>query len=731
MPLVPGFSNNPILTRSDLILATQALLRPLNQYKSPQGARIKIPVETAAHFDETAAQLEGFARPLWAVACLLYDSGPRKCYEHDLLSHPGDLVLGKDQSHLPGFNNASDQDSLLSWLRGLMAGTDPSLPDEYWGEVGDHDQRMVEMEIISFALLAAPGAFWPSGNSDEDLKHRERIIAWLQGINGKSLPRNNWLWFRVMTNLALIKTCGVPHEELRDAIDTDLGVLDSFEMEGENGWNSDGLWDQEGKQADYYSGSFAIQYSQLLFVKFASDIDLVRAARYKKRAGMFAIDFMRYFDENGKHKAFSLERLFSDLVVGAAIPFGRSLTYRFAMGAFWAVVALADVWLPAPLDTLGAIKGLLLRHLRYWAAQTGIFHADGTLNVGYHFPNAFMCENYNSPQSPYWSMKTLVAISLATSHPFWMSEELPHPLYKADGEVEVKALEAPLQILCHSGNHHFMLSSGQFISWPMKASQAKYGKFAYSSTFGFSVPTGPLMSQIAPDSTLALSNDEEETWRVRGKTTDAHISSVTLTLEDGAIQDIQVLKSKWEPWKMKNIVVETTLIPATKKWPDWHVRIHRIIGDNEHRFIAMEGGFAILGWQKEDERDVPLLHHQSGSILPREGKFETERDALVLSSAGASGIRNLIAPTRRQGVVLKPDANTNLISQRTLIPMLRSIVDNDYEHRCSTLVTGVFGIAARKYGTQMEDIELTRRWDDAPVVLFNSSGTERGCHFIL
>jgi len=72
-----------------------------------------------------------------------------------------------------------------------------------------------------------------------------------------------------------------------------------------------------------------------------------------------------------------------------------------------------------------------------------------------------------------------------------------------------------MQIVCDSGSHHFLLSSGQFCPWPLKATEAKYGKFAYSSHFGFSVPTGPLIQQMAPDSTLALSLNEGESWYTR------------------------------------------------------------------------------------------------------------------------------------------------------------------------------------------------------------------------
>ena len=69
--------------------------------------------------------------------------------------------------------------------------------------------------------------------------------------------------------------------------------------------------------------------------------------------------------------------------------------------------------------------------------------------------------------------------------------------------------------------------------------KAKYGKFAYSSAFGFSVPTGALdLQQHAPDSMLALSDDGHgERWVVRREATDVSIS------DDG------VIKSTWTPWR--------------------------------------------------------------------------------------------------------------------------------------------------------------------------------------
>lgn len=70
------------------------------------------------------------------------------------------------------------------------------------------------------------------------------------------------------------------------------------------------------------------------------------------------------------------------------IPFGRSLIYRFACSAFFAALALAKVPdMPEPLNSPGAVKGFLLRHMRWWAGNSSdIFHVDGTLNFGWVYP---------------------------------------------------------------------------------------------------------------------------------------------------------------------------------------------------------------------------------------------------------------------------------------------------------------------------------------------------------
>jgi hypothetical protein len=266
MPPLVGFSDNPLQSHADFKAASIALIRALKPYQSPGGARIKLALVTGTHFDDVAAQLEGFARALWAVGALLHKS-----------------LLTKDEHY----------ELIEPYVRGLSNGTDPDHSD-YWLPVVLRDQRMVEMEIIAFALLAAPDVMFHS-QSD---KAKHNITEWLKTINGKDFPQTNWLWFRVMTNLALIKVCSVPQAEVLDAMKADLETMDQFYLG--DGWAADGFWNDAGRQADYYSGSFAIQFSQLIYAKMAQDIDPERCARYVSRAQEFAMSFWRYFDTNGK-----------------------------------------------------------------------------------------------------------------------------------------------------------------------------------------------------------------------------------------------------------------------------------------------------------------------------------------------------------------------------------------------------------------------------------------------
>lgn len=340
----------------------------------------------------------------------------------------------------------------------------------------------------------------------------------------------------------------------------------------------------------------------------------------------------------------------------------------------------------------------------------------------------YMSEDYNSPQSPYWCMKTLIAVALADDDGFWTAEEGGYPAF--DPPVEV--LAAPRQIICNhpKSNHHFMLTPGQFAEAHIKAKEAKYCKFAYSSAFAFSVPTGPAIHQLAPDSQLYLSRDAAETWRTKGTCEAVRFGTSTLRSGPGMKEErAQTALVRWYPWGDRSASVETTLVPPTDRWPDWHVRIHRIrcLRDLPSLKIV-EGGFALHGRNEADGRLLPAAELSDDAFLGRfEGVVSGDRSTLVCSSDGASGVVvDAVSDSPQLQVAsraLKPDPNTNLVRQRTLIPTgwleMSGPIPAGVE---IVLITSVFAVSSRANGRlPWGGVTLKQRWLDRPAVSSHKS----------
>jgi len=417
------------------------------------------------------------------------------------------------------------------WRNGIVAGTDPDHPG-YWGSLVSCDQRQVEQPAIALALAMKPEIFWEPLTAVE----RGRVSAWLYQTNEVDIVDSNWRWFRVLVNAAL-RILGEKWSPER--LDGDLARIDEFYLGG--GWYRD-----ENRIGDYYI-PMAMQYYGLLYARLAEDFDPERTWIFKERAGDFAKDFVAWFSAGGE-----------------AVPFGRSLIYRMAAGAFWGALAFADVeGLP-----WGEIKGLLLRHLRWWLAQP-IFTETGLLTTGYRFSNPAMGESYNAYGSPYWALKSFLPLALPESHPFWQAEESPMPVRPAIS-IQPHAGMA----LCHdaASGHVFALNQGQPLEgWPRHCPH-KYGKLAYSATFGFAVAAGENATRAGLDCTLSLSDDGGRHFRLREKCQEP-------ALENG------VLSSTWRPWP--DVEVRTWLVPALPG----HLRVHRI--RSQRALLLADAGFSI------------------------------------------------------------------------------------------------------------------------------------------
>lgn len=343
------------------------------------------------------------------------------------------------------------------------------------------------------------------------------------------------------------------------------------------------------------------------------------------------------------------------------------------------------------------------------------------------YRNMYMAEDYNSQQSVYWCLKSLVVVGLSADSAFWTAQELPYPRQAQTVEI----VPAPQQILCNvlQGNHHFMLTPGQFVAWPMKANQAKYCKFAYSSAFGFSVPTGPLLQQMPPDNQLLISRDGAESWATKWKCEPVEFCTIQVELNAETSITVPTAQVKWYPWGDRAVSVDTVLIPPNGRWPDWHVRIHRIKALKRVPSVhIVEGGFAIHSRRKKN-----LMHLPVGELMPESvlGSVETaisSDDSTVVASAdGASGISTQVksaVPFVFRSSALRVDANTNLVRPRTIIPT--SSIDMKTglrEGHEVYVISSIFAISTRANGGhQSAGPTLKQKWDDAPVIDLDNLG---------
>ena len=549
---------NPLRTRADVERAAVQLIEPLIPLLSEGRARLHLG-DTGAVYPPEIAEMEAFARPLWAIVPML---------------------AGGCESVEPIW---------ALWRQGIINGTDPEHP-EYWGEVEDYDQRLVEMAVFGMGMALVPEKFFFSLPE----RAQRTLHAWLDQINHHDMPKNNWTFFRVLVNMGF-KVCGQPYDAER--LRTDFAMIEEH-------YEGDGWYFDYFNQREYYT-MWAFHYYGLVYAKVMGERDPERSAEFIRRAQLMAPDFACWFDAEGE-----------------ALAYGRSLTYRFAQGAFFAAQALAEA--PCGAVGYGVMKHLLLGNMRSWFAKP-IFTRDGVLTIGYGYPNLLMAEGYNAPGSPYWAMKAFAVLALPEDHPFWQAEEEPFDAPLTSLQPHARMLVTRIA----DGNHVMAYAAGNR-AHEHAHDEAKYEKFVYSTRFGFSVPKAQkLLKDGAFDNMLALSEDGD-TYHPRYSCAEYEV------LADRVI-------SVWHPFA--GVTVKSTILPCG----EWHVRRHEITTDRA--LYAAEGGFAIARGSKGETQAI----EESGR-------------AAVIAPWGVSAVVNRSGYDA--GIVVMPEPNTNLMAQRTLLPTL-------------------------------------------------------------
>ena len=232
-----------------------------------------------------------------------------------------------------------------------------------------------------FSLSIAPEVFWKPLSAEA----KKRVNYWMLQANKHQFPTNNWrcrsdLSSRLQpktdtyslpgTHQSWPETSGsrvLPRSNrsrarlYRDLLRSTRQSYISPERSSMKltiqDFPSDGP-NSTCKAYDYYATSFAIPFYYLIYARLAGHFDTERAERNRKRAIRNIPEVVRLFAPDG-----------------ASIPFGRSMTYRFACSAFWASLAFDNI--EVCLSNLNANKDS--RTCLY--AHLGV--ASKTIHLGY------------------------------------------------------------------------------------------------------------------------------------------------------------------------------------------------------------------------------------------------------------------------------------------------------------------------------------------------------------
>ncbi|MFO7781102.1 MAG: DUF2264 domain-containing protein [Spirochaetia bacterium] len=428
-------------TRAHWLEMFSELIVPIIDNASAGRARQIIPGQRS-HHGRLADELEGFTRSF-------------------IMAGPWLATTGSPEVH----TSRGTRDVAAFYRDGILAGTDPQHA-EYWGDITDYAQHLVEMASLAWSLYLSRRWIWDTYSGAE----KRQVAEYLYQCTTVEYHQNNWLLFNVVTN-AVLKRLEMPYRQ--DQVDANIDACEGMYLG--SGWYRDG----SVNRLDYYN-AWAFHYYYLIWSILDGESKPEVAARHRERVALLA-EQMPYF-------------LAAD---GSAPIFGRSMIYRFAY--------LAPLALGASMGAIGIPAGLVRTvcnaTMRFFAEQP-ILTDEGFLGMGYIGPNESILEHYSCGGSPYWAAKAFNALLIPPEHSFWTAPEEPLPIRTASFARSIVA--AGLMLLGFRDDGQVQLvNQKSYHDHPEY--NAKYTNFAYSTHFPYESRT--IYGSIAPDNALQFSAD--------------------------------------------------------------------------------------------------------------------------------------------------------------------------------------------------------------------------------
>jgi hypothetical protein len=351
-------------------------------------------------------------------------------------------ATGKDR--VPGYNGSISS----PFIKAILRGTDPE-DAAFWGDPEPNDQVG-----SAFALGAYlnPAVFWDPISQT----HKKNILNYLQKQVFNQTYDNNHYFFH-MVPVALLEKYGYDanRKHLTQMFERLLGWYRG------NGWFIDG----NNGGFDYYN-----LWGFQLFFQVLDRFDVKWHDQFGDQINKLSA---RFFE--------TLPYLFGR--DGGPIPWGRSLSYRFAGISSIAWAELNGTCTLPP----GQARRIASGELKYFW-EHGCLGENNLLNIGYWGANTSVAESYLSPGDPYWATHGLACLLIPEGDPFWTAVEGPIPADSAGGKLALPGAQYAIRISPLDGEARLFPVGQPFAHGREKwQTGEKYDQYAYSSFLGFCV----------------------------------------------------------------------------------------------------------------------------------------------------------------------------------------------------------------------------------------------------
>ena len=335
------------------------------EYQSEGGALVYYPGENSSRGAEMNA-LEGFARFFPLAASYMFST----------------------------YNAPIDMDGkvlTLSFLfkKAIIHGTDPN-HKEYWGDIEDRDQRLVEAADVALGLWLSRDYVWETFDPLE----KRQVFNWLMTAEDKRFVDNNWNLFPI-TIFKVLEALG------NDIPENVMQSEELYKKYKSHAYKGAGWFYDEPSGYDYYN-AWAIHYS--LF--WLNEIDPNFDPDFIKSSNEEFVEFYKY--------------LFS----GEGFPMmGRSVCYRVAAPA----PIIAGAVLSPDIIPTGLALNALDSTWKYFILNDGI--KDGKVTQGFFKDDLSLLDSYSGAGSCLWSLRSLIVAFYANNKiSLFKSEIHPFPI---------------------------------------------------------------------------------------------------------------------------------------------------------------------------------------------------------------------------------------------------------------------------------------------------------------